>query len=74
MRASFGEKAIGIRISERAAGLGQTIMLIRWTLEQLYDDAVELVKMWIDSLMDGVRAAGAKVAGPPEDILQSVQV
>ncbi|KIJ35070.1 hypothetical protein M422DRAFT_262840 [Sphaerobolus stellatus SS14] len=66
MHAAFGDKVKGISITERGDGLAQTIAVIQWMLQELHEagDAgfSELVKLWINTLVDAVKAAAGEIS------------
>lgn len=66
MHAAFGDKAKGLKIEERGYGLEKTYDLIVWCLDELKKTedhkSAELVKMWIDRLMQAACEAGAQRA------------
>ncbi|KIJ27296.1 hypothetical protein M422DRAFT_271550 [Sphaerobolus stellatus SS14] len=65
MHAAFGDKSKGLKIRERGKALAETISLIHWCLKELETkeqmQSVELVLMWVTSLSEAARAAGAKI-------------
>lgn len=64
MHAAWGDGATGLKIEERGYGLDKTYDLIVWCLDQFKktDDlkSAELVKTWIDKLVQAARVAGAQ--------------
>ncbi|KAF8573508.1 hypothetical protein K439DRAFT_1625031 [Ramaria rubella] len=71
LHASFGDKSVGITITERGPRLTQTMALICWCLQELGktgDEAsAELVNLWITALATAAEAAGAKPSQKQKD-------
>ena len=63
MHAMFGDKSKGLKIMERGESLLGTMPVIRWVLKELAarneSGLADLVKLWIDALVDAAKAAGA---------------
>ncbi|GJJ12779.1 hypothetical protein Clacol_007024 [Clathrus columnatus] len=60
MHASFGDKARGLKLEERGAGLTKTLSLIKWCLKELkkLDDSSDPVQ-YLQSIFD-YRGLGSK--------------
>jgi len=63
MHATFGNKSKGLKIMEQGESLLGTVPVIRWVLKELAarNESVlaELVKLWIDTLAEAAKTAGA---------------
>ena len=63
MHATFGDKSKGLKIMEHGESLLGTMPVICWILKELAahneSGLADLVKLWIDALMDAAKAAGA---------------
>jgi len=63
MHSSWGNKYKGLKVTECGDALRSTIATICWVLKEIEagkdTGSAELVKLWIDALVDAAKAAGA---------------